>query len=172
MARRRVRRSSVISASTTQGNYAARVRFHDAPAAGPDSDQVVETFYMISPLKAPLMPTTATRFRVPPERRAGRRSTHTLCHDWKTFHARSRSGCGSNTASQYRESRRLHTWCSGGCQRARLPCTAWLIFDLRPARAPGETFPMSLHRVSGAPPQPPFGGTRNRARCSRRRAAP
>ena len=37
-----------------EGTYAARVRFHDAPAAGPDGDQVVETFYMISPLKAPL----------------------------------------------------------------------------------------------------------------------
>src|SRR4030095_16476651 len=33
-----------------EGTYAARVRFQDAPAAGPDGDQIVETFYMISPL--------------------------------------------------------------------------------------------------------------------------
>jgi hypothetical protein len=37
-----------------EGTYAARVRFRDAPIAGPDGDQVVETFYMISPLKAPM----------------------------------------------------------------------------------------------------------------------
>ncbi|HZF26381.1 MAG TPA: glycoside hydrolase family 16 protein [Steroidobacteraceae bacterium] len=39
-----------------EGTYAARVRFNDAPAAGPNGDQVVETFYLISPLKAPLDP--------------------------------------------------------------------------------------------------------------------
>jgi hypothetical protein len=39
-----------------EGTYAARVRFQDAPAAGPHGDQVVETFYMISPLKAALDP--------------------------------------------------------------------------------------------------------------------
>jgi len=36
-----------------EGRYAARVRFTDDPAAGTTGDQVVETFYMISPLKAP-----------------------------------------------------------------------------------------------------------------------
>jgi len=35
-----------------EGTYAARVRFTDAPVTGPDGDQVVETFYTISPLKA------------------------------------------------------------------------------------------------------------------------
>ena len=39
-----------------EGTYAARVRFSDAPVAGPDGDQVVETFYTIMPLKAPLDP--------------------------------------------------------------------------------------------------------------------
>jgi hypothetical protein len=39
-----------------EGTYATRVRFTDAPIAGPDGDQVVETFYMISPLKAALDP--------------------------------------------------------------------------------------------------------------------
>ncbi|MFL6283376.1 MAG: glycoside hydrolase family 16 protein, partial [Pyrinomonadaceae bacterium] len=36
-----------------EGTYAARVRFYDAPNAGPGGDQLVESFYAISPLKAP-----------------------------------------------------------------------------------------------------------------------
>jgi hypothetical protein len=39
-----------------EGTYAARVRFSDRPVVGPDGDQVVETFYTITPLKAPLDP--------------------------------------------------------------------------------------------------------------------
>ncbi|HEV8660766.1 MAG TPA: glycoside hydrolase family 16 protein [Thermoanaerobaculia bacterium] len=39
-----------------EGTYAARVRFNDQPAAGPNGDQIVETFYFISPQKAPMDP--------------------------------------------------------------------------------------------------------------------
>jgi hypothetical protein len=39
-----------------EGTYAARVRFTDRPISGPDGDQVVQTFYTIAPLKAPLDP--------------------------------------------------------------------------------------------------------------------
>jgi len=39
-----------------EGTYAARVRFSNQPLSGPDGDQLVETFYMISPLQAPLDP--------------------------------------------------------------------------------------------------------------------
>jgi hypothetical protein len=39
-----------------EGTYAARVRFYDAPTSGPDGDQVVQSFYTISPLKAPMDP--------------------------------------------------------------------------------------------------------------------
>jgi hypothetical protein len=39
-----------------EGTYAARVRFTDQPVAGPDGDQIVQTFYLISPLKAPMDP--------------------------------------------------------------------------------------------------------------------
>ena len=53
------------SASTTQsqfcherkyleGTYAARVRFTDQPISGPGGDQLVQSFYTISPLKAPM----------------------------------------------------------------------------------------------------------------------
>jgi hypothetical protein len=34
-----------------EGTYAARVRFSDAPAQGPDGDVVVQTFYIVSPLR-------------------------------------------------------------------------------------------------------------------------
>lgn len=39
-----------------EGTYAARVRFSDQPVAGPGGDQIVESFYTISPLKAPMDP--------------------------------------------------------------------------------------------------------------------
>ncbi|MDT5061381.1 MAG: hypothetical protein QOH63_1840 [Acidobacteriota bacterium] len=35
-----------------EGTYAARVRFTDSPIAGPSGDQLVQSFYTISPLKA------------------------------------------------------------------------------------------------------------------------
>jgi hypothetical protein len=37
-----------------EGTYAARVRFTDEPRAGRGGDQIVESFYTISPLKAPM----------------------------------------------------------------------------------------------------------------------
>jgi len=39
-----------------EGTYAARILFSDAPAFGPDGDQLVQTFYTISPLAADLDP--------------------------------------------------------------------------------------------------------------------
>jgi hypothetical protein len=39
-----------------EGTYAARVRFTDIPLSGPGGDQIVESFYAISPLKAPMDP--------------------------------------------------------------------------------------------------------------------
>jgi hypothetical protein len=39
-----------------EGTYASRVRFTDAPVTGPNGDQIVETFYFISPQKAPMDP--------------------------------------------------------------------------------------------------------------------
>jgi Glycosyl hydrolases family 16. len=39
-----------------EGTYAARVRFTDNPVSGPGGDQIVESFYTIAPLKAPMDP--------------------------------------------------------------------------------------------------------------------
>jgi hypothetical protein len=37
-----------------EGTYAARVFFRDEPTFGPDGDEVIQTFYAISPLRAPM----------------------------------------------------------------------------------------------------------------------
>lgn len=39
-----------------EGTYAARVYFNNAPVSGPDGDQIVETFYAITPYEEPLKP--------------------------------------------------------------------------------------------------------------------
>lgn len=39
-----------------EGTYAARVRFSDAPVSGVDGDQIVQTFYTITPYEEPLNP--------------------------------------------------------------------------------------------------------------------
>ncbi|HSB28606.1 MAG TPA: glycoside hydrolase family 16 protein [Pyrinomonadaceae bacterium] len=39
-----------------EGTYAARVRFNDKASAGNGGDQIVQSFYTISPLKAPMDP--------------------------------------------------------------------------------------------------------------------
>ncbi|GAA3850519.1 glycoside hydrolase family 16 protein [Streptomyces sedi] len=39
-----------------QGTYAARVRFSDEPRSGPDGDRLVQTFFSINDLRAPMDP--------------------------------------------------------------------------------------------------------------------
>jgi hypothetical protein len=39
-----------------EGTYAARVRFSDVPASGSDGDQIVQTFYTITPYEKPFDP--------------------------------------------------------------------------------------------------------------------
>ncbi|MGC3001143.1 cellulose binding domain-containing protein [Streptomyces sp. G35A] len=48
--------TEVLTKSTKfrNGTYAARVRFSDAPAYGPDGDRIVQTFFTINDLKAPM----------------------------------------------------------------------------------------------------------------------
>jgi hypothetical protein len=40
-----------------EGTYAARVRFNNVPVSGPDGDEIVETFYTITPYIKPMEPT-------------------------------------------------------------------------------------------------------------------
>ncbi|MFF5932480.1 cellulose binding domain-containing protein [Streptomyces sp. NPDC012508] len=50
------RQTEILTRSTKfkNGTYAARVRFSDAPVSGPDGDRLVQTFFTINDLKAPM----------------------------------------------------------------------------------------------------------------------
>ncbi|WP_433573090.1 cellulose binding domain-containing protein [Streptomyces sp. CA-251247] len=50
------RQTEVLTRATKfkNGTYAARVRFSDAPRSGPDGDRLVQTFFTINDLKAPM----------------------------------------------------------------------------------------------------------------------
>lgn len=50
------RQTEVLTKATKfkNGTYAARIRFSDAPRSGPDGDHLVQTFFTINDLKAPM----------------------------------------------------------------------------------------------------------------------
>jgi hypothetical protein len=69
-----------------QGTYAARVFFRDQPSQGPDGDQVIETFYTISPLKAPMDPDYSEMdFEYLPNGGWGQDSNALFATSWETF---------------------------------------------------------------------------------------
>lgn len=69
-----------------QGTYAARVFFRDEPAQGPDGDQVIETFYTISPLKAPMDPDYSEMdFEYLANGGWGERGNALFATSWETF---------------------------------------------------------------------------------------
>lgn len=68
------------------GTYAARVRFTDLPVAGPNGDQIVETFYFISPLKAPMDPDYGEiDFEYLPNGGWGQEGPRLHTTSWRTF---------------------------------------------------------------------------------------
>jgi hypothetical protein len=70
-----------------EGTYAARVRFIDHPLAGPDGDQIVETFYFISPLKEPMdLNYSEIDFEYLPNGGWGRQGPTMFATTWETFH--------------------------------------------------------------------------------------
>lgn len=70
-----------------EGTHAARVRWHDAPLSGPDGDQIVETFYTISPLRAPLDPDySELDFEYLPNGGWGSGDLTLFATTWETFH--------------------------------------------------------------------------------------
>jgi hypothetical protein len=69
-----------------EGTYAARVRFTDQPVTGPNGDQIVETFYFISPLKAPMDPDySEIDFEYLPNGGWGHVGPKIHATTWKTF---------------------------------------------------------------------------------------
>jgi hypothetical protein len=69
-----------------EGTYAARVRFVDLPTEGPGGDQLVESFYAISPLKAPMDPDySELDFEYLPNGGWGKSGPTLFVTSWKTF---------------------------------------------------------------------------------------
>jgi hypothetical protein len=70
-----------------EGTYAARVRFTDAPLSGPNGDQLVETFYMISPLRAPMdLNYSELDYEYLPNGGWGTPGSTMWATTWETFH--------------------------------------------------------------------------------------
>lgn len=70
------------------GTYAARVFFRNEPTFGPDGDEVIQTFYAISPLAAPLDPDySEADFEYLPNGGWGENSDSAMwTTSWETFH--------------------------------------------------------------------------------------
>ncbi|MFI1722431.1 cellulose binding domain-containing protein [Streptomyces sp. NPDC020489] len=70
------------------GTYAARVKFSDAPRSGPDGDHVVQTFFTINDLKAPLADDYAEYdFEYLPNGGWGEPSNILYTTSWETYQA-------------------------------------------------------------------------------------
>ena len=69
-----------------EGTYAARVRFSDDALSGPDADQTVQTFYMISPLREPMAPEYSEMdFEYLPNGGWGREGPILFATTWESF---------------------------------------------------------------------------------------
>jgi len=69
-----------------EGTYAARVHFSDTPTIGPDGDNVVQTFYLISPQKFDMDPDySELDFEYLPNGGWGVRSSILHTTTWETF---------------------------------------------------------------------------------------
>ncbi len=69
-----------------EGTYASRVHFSDAPVTGPDGDNVVQTFYQISPLAFDLDPDySELDFEYLPNGGWGIASSVLFATSWETF---------------------------------------------------------------------------------------
>ncbi|WP_329596146.1 family 16 glycosylhydrolase [Streptomyces pseudovenezuelae] len=70
------------------GTYAARVKFSDAPASGPDGDHLVQTFFTINDLKAPMADDYAEYdFEYLPNGGWGEPSAILYTTSWETYQA-------------------------------------------------------------------------------------
>ncbi|NUP01431.1 MAG: hydrolase [Nonomuraea sp.] len=71
-----------------EGTYAARVRFSDAPASGPDGEHVVQTFFTITPLRADMDPDYGELdFEYLPNGGWGEPSSILYTTSWETYRA-------------------------------------------------------------------------------------
>jgi hypothetical protein len=85
------------------GTYAARVRFSDEPASGSDGDQIVQTFYAITPYREPLNPDYSEMdFEYLPNGGWGGPATRVHFTTWETV--RIEPWLADNTSSAIQES--------------------------------------------------------------------
>lgn len=69
-----------------EGTYAARVRFSDEPRTGPDGDEVVQTFFAINDLTAPMAPDYSEYdFEYLPNGGWGQRDHAMFATSWETY---------------------------------------------------------------------------------------
>jgi len=69
-----------------EGTYASRVYFNDKPASGPDGDNIVETFYQISPLAFDLDPNySELDYEYLPNGGWGVLNSYLAVTSWETF---------------------------------------------------------------------------------------
>jgi hypothetical protein len=69
-----------------EGTYAARVRFNNDPVSGPAGDQLVQSFYAIAPLKAPMDPDySELDFEYLPKGGWGSDGPTLFATSWRTF---------------------------------------------------------------------------------------
>ena len=75
------------------GTYAARVKFSDAPKSGPDGDHLVQTFFTINDLKAPMADDYAEYdFEYLPNGGWGEPSNILYTTSWETYQPRPLAG--------------------------------------------------------------------------------
>ena len=113
-----------------EGTYAARVRFTDSPVGSPDGDQIVQTFYMISPQKAPMdLDYSELDFEYLPNGGWGHEGPTMFATTWETFQLEPWIAVNesANKAASYEGWRTLVLQVSG--QRARYYVNGVLLAD-------------------------------------------
>ncbi|MEU3733889.1 cellulose binding domain-containing protein [Streptomyces sp. NPDC033538] len=83
------------------GTYAARVKFNDAPKSGPDGDRLVQTFFTINDLKAPMADDYAEYdFEYLPNGGWGEPSNILYATSWETYNPEPWQAVNAHTESR------------------------------------------------------------------------
>ncbi|MFD9721237.1 cellulose binding domain-containing protein [Streptomyces sp. NPDC059076] len=97
-------RQAEISSSAMKfknGTYAARVKFSDAPVYGPDGDHVVQTFFTINDLKAPMADDYAEYdFEYLPNGGWGETSNIFFTTSWETYDSNTGQSVNQHTVAR------------------------------------------------------------------------
>ena len=95
------------------GTYAARVKFTDAPKSGPDGDHLVQTFFTINDLKAPMADDYAEYdFEYLPNGGWGEPGNILYTTSWETYKPDPWEAVNQHTESRQSFTRAGTTWCS------------------------------------------------------------